>query len=43
MKKILEPLKIEIYYFDEQDVLTESFDEAKDKNEGDMAPTIFYD
>ena len=31
MKKIFEPLKLEIYYFDEKDVITQSF--PQDENE----------
>ena len=35
MKKIFEPLKIEIYYYEEQDIVTSSPSTPSDWTEGD--------
>ena len=42
MKKLFQPLQLEICYYDEKDVLTESFDEVVDENEGPIIPAIFF-
>ena len=40
MKKIFEPLKMEICYFEERDVLTDSYE--PEDYEGPITPAVFY-
>ena len=47
MKKIFEPLKLEIYYYEEKDVVTASVEPPTDwepgDNEGPMIPAGWFD